>query len=146
MTMENSPSAGDSILIFCSSILRDLGAARAVALYLSKQRTRVNRADIARALAETGLLPGIVFIFSRNGCDRAVRQCLREGVRLTSAEERREIRQVVTQSLSQVADHDLRVLGYSEWLSGLERGIAAHHAGLLLSSNPSSNSSSNAAS
>ena len=26
---------------------------------------------------------------------------------------------------------DLRVLGYWEWLDGLERGIAAHHAGML---------------
>ena len=28
-------------------------------------------------------------------------------------------------------DDDLRVLGYDEWLEGLERGVAAHHAGLV---------------
>ena len=28
-------------------------------------------------------------------------------------------------------DEDLHVLGYYEWLDGLERGIAAHHAGML---------------
>lgn len=26
---------------------------------------------------------------------------------------------------------DLTALGYEDWLAGLERGIAAHHAGLL---------------
>ncbi len=28
-------------------------------------------------------------------------------------------------------DEDLAVLGYWEWLEGLERGVAAHHAGML---------------
>jgi len=96
-----------------------------------RRRARVSRGDIARALDETGLLPGIVFIFSRNGCDQAVRQCLAEGIRLTTKEERSEIRRAVRGGLANVDDADLRVLGFSEWLSGLERGIAAHHAGLL---------------
>ncbi len=30
-----------------------------------------------------------------------------------------------------IPDEDLAVLGYHEWLDGLERGVAAHHAGLL---------------
>lgn len=92
---------------------------------------RVTRADIARALDETGLTPGIVFIFSRNGCDQAVRQCLVQGVRLTTAEERAEIREVVRRELASIDAEDLRILGAGEWSSGLERGIAAHHAGLL---------------
>jgi ATP-dependent RNA helicase HelY len=28
-------------------------------------------------------------------------------------------------------EEDLEVLGYREWITALERGIAAHHAGLL---------------
>ncbi len=91
----------------------------------------VSRADIARALEETGLLPGIVFIFSRNGCDQAVRQCLQEGIRLTTHEEREQIRSLAREALDSIDDADLKVLGVYEWLSGLERGIAAHHAGLL---------------
>lgn len=92
---------------------------------------RISRSDIARALDETGLLPGIVFVFSRNGCDQAVRQCLYEGIRLTSREEREEIRRAVHQATAGLDDDELRVLGVSEWIAGLERGIAAHHAGLL---------------
>jgi len=30
-----------------------------------------------------------------------------------------------------LADDDLRVLGFTEWLEGLEAGVAAHHAGLV---------------
>ena len=97
-----------------------------------RRRTRrVSRADIARALDETSLLPAIVFIFSRNGCDQAVRQCLYEGIGLTTREERAEIRRVAHAVVEQLSDEDRRVLGVREWIAGLERGVAAHHAGLL---------------
>ncbi|MBC9935428.1 MULTISPECIES: DEAD/DEAH box helicase [unclassified Leucobacter] len=92
---------------------------------------RISRADIVRALDETELTPAIVFIFSRNGCDQAVRQALYEGIRLTTREERDEIRDVAQAAVAELSDEDLAVLGYHEWLSGLERGIAAHHAGLI---------------
>lgn len=96
-----------------------------------KRTERISRADIARGLEETRLLPAIVFVFSRNGCDQAVRQCLFSGVRLTSQDERREIRAVVDRELTGMRDEDLRVLGVSEWIAGLEHGVAAHHAGML---------------
>ena len=96
-----------------------------------RRSRRIGHSDIARALDETGLLPGIVFVFSRNGCDQAVRRCLHEGVRLTTREERAEIRRVVHEAIDGMDDDDLRVLGVHEWISGLERGLAAHHAGLL---------------
>ncbi len=92
---------------------------------------RIRRSDMARALEETGLLPGIVFIFSRNGCDQAVQQCLFEGIRLTTREERDEIRRIVHQAIAGLDEDDLRILGVSSWIAGLERGVAAHHAGLL---------------
>lgn len=92
---------------------------------------RIRRADMARALEETGLLPGIVFIFSRNGCDQAVQQCLHEGIRLTTRTERDEIRAAIQVALQDLDDADLRVLGVSSWIAGMERGVAAHHAGLL---------------
>ena len=96
-----------------------------------RRTRRVSRADIARALDETKLLPAIVFIFSRNGCDQAVRQCLYDGIALTNREERAEIRRVAQQLIDTLSDADRRVLETREWLAGLERGIAAHHAGLL---------------
>lgn len=96
-----------------------------------RRTRRISRADIARALDETRLLPAIVFIFSRNGCDQAVRQCLYEGIALTNREEREEIRRVANGLLATLSDEDRRVLETREWLAGLERGVAAHHAGLL---------------
>lgn len=95
------------------------------------RRNRIDHARLAQQLEEARLLPGIVFIFSRNGCDQAVQHCLYGGVRLTSREERDEIRRMVKRELREFADEDLRVLGYSQWIAGLERGIAAHHAGLI---------------
>lgn len=92
---------------------------------------RMNRADLVALLGDRNLLPAIFFIFSRNGCDQAVRQVLRAGVRLTEKHERDEIREIVEERCRTLLDEDLAVLGYWEWLEGLERGVAAHHAGLL---------------
>ena len=78
-----------------------------------------------------GLLPAIVFIFSRVGCDAAVQQCLNANLRLTTPEERDEIFAFVEERCSNIPDEDLQVLGYHEFLDGLTRGIAAHHAGML---------------
>src|SRR4051812_32560792 len=50
-----------------------------------------SRVDVLDQLDGAGLLPAIVFIFSRVGCDAAVEQCLRSGIRLTTPEERDEI-------------------------------------------------------
>ncbi|HEV7184609.1 MAG TPA: DEAD/DEAH box helicase [Leifsonia sp.] len=92
---------------------------------------RMDRADLVKLLGDRNLLPAIFFIFSRNGCDQAVRQTLRSGVRLTEQHERDEIREIVEDRCRTLLDEDLAVLGYWEWLEGLERGVAAHHAGLL---------------
>ena len=96
-----------------------------------RRAKRVSRGDIARALDETRLLPAIVFIFSRAGCDQAVRQCLYEGIALTTREEREEIRRVARAEIDGMSEEERRVLGVREWLAGLERGVAAHHAGML---------------
>jgi ATP-dependent RNA helicase HelY len=89
------------------------------------------RADIIDRLDRDGLLPAIYFIFSRAGCDAAVVQCLQSGLRLTTPDERAEIRQLAQERTAHIPSDDLHVLGYWEWLDGLERGLAAHHAGLL---------------
>ena len=92
---------------------------------------QLNRADVIEKLAREGLLPAITFIFSRNACQAAVHQCLTAGIRLTNAEERSQIREIVFRATKNIPDEDLAVLGFHEWLEALERGIAAHHAGLL---------------
>jgi ATP-dependent RNA helicase HelY len=86
---------------------------------------------VIERLDAEGLLPAITFIFSRAGCDAAVQQCLAAGLRLTTPEESAEIARIVAARTEGLADADRAVLGYAEWLAGLRRGIAAHHAGLL---------------
>ena len=92
---------------------------------------RLSRAEVIEKLQRENMLPAITFIFSRLGCDSAVRQCLASGIRLTTSEERVEIRATALKYTENIAQEDLETLGFSEWLAGLERGIAAHHAGLL---------------
>jgi ATP-dependent RNA helicase HelY len=96
-----------------------------------RQHHLPSRPDVVERLDREGLLPAIVFIFSRTGCDAAVVQCLRAGLRLTTQAEREEILEHVEKRTADLPDEDLDVLGYHEWLDGLSRGIAAHHAGLL---------------
>lgn len=89
------------------------------------------RTEMIEELEWREMLPAIVFIFSRAACDDAVHQVVRDGVRLTDSAERAAIRQVVERRVEPLDDDDLGVLGYDEWLEGLERGVAAHHAGLV---------------
>ncbi len=89
------------------------------------------RAEVIARLDRAGLLPAITFIFSRAGCDAAVRQCLAANLRLTTPEEADEIAAVAARRTADIPSQDLPVLGYDDWLAGLVRGIAAHHAGLL---------------
>ena len=88
-----------------------------------------SRVEVLERLDREGLLPAIMFIFSRVGCDAAVTQCLSANVRLTDAEERKEIFAYVEERCRHLPDDDLEVLGYHEFLDGLMRGVAAHHAG-----------------
>ncbi|MBM9466765.1 DEAD/DEAH box helicase [Nakamurella leprariae] len=90
-----------------------------------------SRVEVIERLDGNGLLPAITFIFSRAGCDAAVAQCVRSGMRLTTEHERELIRQIVDRRTAELPEADLGVLGYWEWREGLERGIAAHHAGML---------------
>jgi len=92
---------------------------------------RLSRAQVIELLNREQLLPAITFIFSRVGCDAAVRQCLVAGVRLTTPEERHEIHETAIKYTQNIDEEDLELLGFQEWLSALERGVAAHHAGLL---------------
>ena len=78
-----------------------------------------------------GLLPAIYFIFSRAGCDQAVGQLLRSGVRLTNAAERTELDALASAATTGLSRDDLEALDYATFAEALRRGIAAHHAGML---------------
>lgn len=90
-----------------------------------------SRVDVIEHLDNADMLPAIVFVFSRNGCDEAVRQCLAANLRLTTSEERTRIREIAEARVDSLSDEDLRVLEYGSWLNALESGIASHHAGMV---------------
>ncbi|QQC88413.1 DEAD/DEAH box helicase [Streptomyces alfalfae] len=99
-----------------------------------RQRSRVwtpGRPEVIERLDSEGLLPAITFIFSRAACEAAVQQCLYAGLRLNDDAARAQVREIVEERTASIPHEDLHVLGYYEWLEGLERGIAAHHAGML---------------
>jgi ATP-dependent RNA helicase HelY len=96
-----------------------------------RSRLEPSRVDEVHLLRRDGLLPAIVFIFSRAGCDAAVEQLVRAGVRLTDEREQRAIVEIVDERTAELPLEDLEALGWSAWRDALARGIASHHAGLL---------------
>jgi ATP-dependent RNA helicase HelY len=89
------------------------------------------RSDVVERLGSEGMLPAIYFIFSRKGCDEAVKQCIRDGLRLTTPDEAQRILEYADLRVAEIPPNELDVLGYDGWIEGLRRGIAAHHAGMI---------------
>ena len=90
-----------------------------------------SRLQVVKALEAARLLPAIVFVFSRAGCEQAVNQVVSTGVDLTTEAEAARIREVIERRTADIPAGDLGVLGFHFWAHALERGVAAHHAGLL---------------
>jgi len=102
--------------------------------YPRRQRAGVytpRRVEVIERLDTAALLPAITFVFSRAGCDGAVDQCRDSGMRLVTPAERTRIRAYAEERCAAIPAEDLLALGYGTWLDGLERGVAAHHAGML---------------
>ena len=78
-----------------------------------------SRPDVIGTLDREGLLPAITFVFSRVGCDAAVKQCLRSSLRLTTEEDQAKIAEVIDHRCGDLDDADLDVLGYYEWREAL---------------------------
>ncbi len=89
------------------------------------------RVEVVELLAARQMLPALYFIFSRAACADAVTACVGAGLRYTTADERDRIRAIAERHVEHLTDDDLRVLGYDTWMTGLEAGIAAHHAGMV---------------
>lgn len=91
-----------------------------------------NRWALVDEMDFLGLLPAIYFIFSRNGCDQAVQQCMQAGLRLTTQDEAARIRRIVDSMVyGQLDPDDARALGFASFRAALEQGIGAHHAGMI---------------
>ena len=72
-----------------------------------------------------------MFIFSRAGCDAAVRQLLASGLRLTSGASGPRSTTSLDRHTAGLADGDLAALEYDRFVEAMLRGVAAHHAGML---------------
>ena len=93
---------------------------------------RRGRPEVIGRLDAAGLLPAITFIFSRAGCDAAVRQCLDAGLRLTTPDEASVITGIVgTADGGRSRSRTSRCSATASGSPALQRGIAAHHAGML---------------
>jgi superfamily II RNA helicase len=89
------------------------------------------RNELLELLDDKSMLPAIFFIFSRAGCEEAVRNLVRDGARFVSRSERIKIRTIAEHFVEEFDDDELDALGYGQWIEALEAGIAAHHAGLV---------------
>lgn len=89
------------------------------------------RDGAVEALQDRNLLPAIFFVFSRAGCDQAVRQLLGSGLRLTSSAERVKLLAIAERHAGSLDAADRDALDWDTFAEALGRGIAAHHAGLL---------------
>ncbi len=93
--------------------------------------TPPGRVETIELLDGRSMLPAIFFIFSRAQCDAAARSCVDAGVRLTSDDARAAIRRIVDARLGGLDEADLAVLGYEQFVTQLDAGVAAHHAGMV---------------
>ncbi|MDR1214511.1 MAG: DEAD/DEAH box helicase [Propionibacteriaceae bacterium] len=89
------------------------------------------RFEVVNELERQDLLPAIYFIFSRQGCDQAVRRLVADGVRLTDSDQAARLTALAERAVASLTSDDLEALGYERWLEAFQRGLAAHHAGLL---------------
>ena len=82
-------------------------------------------------LRERQWLPAIYFIFSRAGCERALRRYLEDGDSLLPSERRAEVDEAIANTLrdypSIVAETEVNSLLFA----GLRHGAGMHHAGIL---------------
>ena len=97
----------------------------------SGRRQGPKRTDVVMSMRKASMLPAIYFIFSRAGCDGAVRQLLVDRIRLTTDAERDDILATVDAGVAGIDTEDLGVLGFRQWRRALGNGYAAHHAGML---------------
>ncbi len=97
----------------------------------SYRQKQISKPEIIEKLESQGYLPAIFFVFSRVGCDASVRACISANLKMTNSEERAEIKEVIAAKTAELPEEDYAVLDFYNWCDALERGIAAHHAGLL---------------
>ncbi len=95
------------------------------------RRRPANPNRVVPQLRERRWLPAIYFIFSRAGCERALRRYLEDGDSLLPPDRRAEVEEAIANTLrdypSIVAETEVNAL----LLAGLRHGAGMHHAGIL---------------
>ncbi|MBN2168785.1 MAG: DEAD/DEAH box helicase [Actinobacteria bacterium] len=92
---------------------------------------RPKRLAVIRELEKRDMLPAIYFLFSRAACDDSAFIYLKDGVKLTSDLESREIEQYLHEKISCLHQEDLDCLDYDTLRNALKAGVAIHHSGVL---------------
>jgi ATP-dependent RNA helicase HelY len=96
-----------------------------------ERRRPASPTRVVPQLRERRWLPAIYFIFSRAGCERALRRYLEDGDSLLPPDRRAEVDEAIANTLrdypSIVAETEVNAL----LLEGLRHGAGMHHAGIL---------------
>ncbi|MCP3933841.1 MAG: DEAD/DEAH box helicase [Actinomycetia bacterium] len=123
-------------------VLRGVEADRSTSRFIAKHAhgprargrrrlARPRRTEIIEHLHNNNRLPAIYFVFSRQGCDDAVQQCLNGGLSFLDSADAARVAAIAGHHTSELTRDDLSALGYRNFLAGLQAGIASHHAGLV---------------
>jgi superfamily II RNA helicase len=101
---------------------------------LGRHHHRRRRLDAGRLILQLQArhwLPAIYFIFSRAGCEAALRRCLRDGIRFIDSSRADEVETAIDKTLvdypSITTQGELNRLIFE----GLRQGMGIHHAGML---------------
>jgi superfamily II RNA helicase len=83
--------------------------------------------DVTEDLHNLKLLPAIIFIFSRAGCEQAAKMITQSRTRLVSDEDAR----FVQQAINLFARNNPEIPIHRSTVNMLKAGVAVHHAGLI---------------
>ncbi|MEY2626333.1 MAG: hypothetical protein RJB08_92 [Actinomycetota bacterium] len=90
-----------------------------------------SRVEVVEELQRLDMLPAIYFIFSRNQCDEAAKECRRNALSFVSANEIRRIRQLADRHAERLDAEERRALDFDGFVELMAAGVAPHHAGLV---------------
>ncbi|MDH7500320.1 MAG: DEAD/DEAH box helicase, partial [candidate division NC10 bacterium] len=97
----------------------------------SLPRRPANPSLVIPRLEDRGWLPAIYFIFSRAGCEQALKRFLAEGGDLLHSEQKEQVEGVIEATLLEYPSVSLESELNAALIQGLRRGIGVHHAGIL---------------
>jgi ATP-dependent RNA helicase HelY len=104
---------------------------RRAAMHAHGRRRPASPGRVIPQLQERRWLPAIYFIFSRSGCERALRRFLEDGGSLLEPHRRAEVEEAIANTLRDYPSIMPETEVNGLLLDGLRRGAGLHHAGVL---------------